>query len=413
MDWRIPLRIGAIGVPLIVILTIYFAPGVASFVYRVIAAVAPLWLPVLLLFVSWPLWIAFIRSYYVSKIEYVTLELKPGDNTPKTARPMELIFYSLYYRTELTRINAILRGVVRVPWAFEICANQGVVRFYLHLPAHHRLAVEGRIRTEYRDIDIDETRDYSRETHFNPFESRLVMREYTLGKNDAYPLRTYSFHEHAKERRDVFGELLEELSQVGDGEEVWVSLLARPHQRDWGEGVFSLLDVPRDTLHEDAQREIQKLIGFHGDIRQLPQQQQEIVQGIEAALQKPSFDCGLRVLYLARRDKWNDARAASIDHLFDRFGDHTLNAFQAYDPLERIGWPLSDIFHAVPAFDMEYFLKLYRRRTFFSSPYYGRAFILNTEELATMYHLPHLGRASALARSRGSGRLEPPENLPI
>jgi hypothetical protein len=286
------------------------------------------------------------------------------------------------------------------------------VRFFVHVPEHHRAAVEGRIRAEYRDIDIDEARDYSRERAFNPFETRLAMREFTLAKNDAYPLRTYAAYEHGKERRDPFQELLEELSQVGEKEEVWISMMVRPHQRDWVEGWRGFLDVPRDSLHEDAYDEIHKIVGSHGDVRNLPPAQQELVAGIEKALQKPSFDCGLRVLYVAERSAWREDRIEQIEHLFDRFGDHTLNSFVAYDPREQVSWPMVDVFAALPSLDMEYFLKLYRRRAFFSPPYYGRAFVLNTEELATLYHMPKVGRASALSRSRGS-RLAPPDNLPL
>lgn len=412
MKWYVYARIAVIGVPLAVILLIFFTPYVASVLYQVLAALAPLWLPVLLLIALWPLWLTFIRSYYVSKIQYVTLELKPGDSTPKTARPMELILYSLYYRTEISRANALLKGMVRVPWAFEVHATGGAVRFYVHVPLAHRAAIEGRIRTEYRDIDIDEARDYSREQAFNPFDSRIAMREYTLGKSDSYPLRTYVAHEHGKERRDVFGDLLEELATVGEREEIWISLMIRPHQRDWPPGFWGFLEVPRDTLHDDAYEAIHALVGSSGDVRHLPQTQQELVKGIEDALKKPSFDCGLRALYIAHRDHYDERRAQSLDTLFERFGDPVLNGIVAYDPRARVGWPLSDLFTALPALDMEYFLKLYRRRAFFAPPYYGESFVLNTEELATLYHLPKVGRASALSRSHGT-KLQPPDNLPI
>jgi len=401
-----------VGIPIVTILTIYFAPYVAALIYEVIAALAPIWLPLLLAVIAWPLWLTFIRSQYVSRIEYATLELKPGDNTPKTAKPMELIFYALYHRTEVNRFNALVNGIVRVPWAFEIAASAGVVRFFLHVPVHHRSAVEGRIRAEYRDIDIDEARDYSREDRFDPFSERIAMREYTLSKADPYPLKTYEAHEHAKDRHDVFGELLNELGTVPEGHSLWVSLMVRPHQRDWGNGFWDFIDPPIDTLHEDARSEIQKILGKAGDLRGLPTGKQQVIEAIERALQKPSFDCGLRVLYRAPRENWDEERAQSLDHLFDRFGDDELNSFVSYDPRQLVGWPLSDIFVAFPVLDDEYFLKLYRRRAFFSPPYYGKSFVLNTEELATLWHLPKIGRASALSRSRGA-RLEPPENLPV
>ncbi len=412
MSWRVYLRVASVGIPLVVILAIYFAPALVAFVYTGIVALAPLWLPLALAALFAPLWLHFIRSRFVSNIQYVTLELKPGANTPKTARPMELIFYSLYYRTDTTRTSALRKGVIRVPWAFELCATRGIVRFFIHVPVQHRAAIEGRIRAEYRDVDIDEARDYSRERSFNLFESRALMREYSLVKPDPYPLRSYVSHEHSKERRYVFEELLEEVASVGEGEEVWISLMVRPHQRDWPPGLRGFLEMPYDSLHVDAQKEIQKILGSSGDMRHLPQAQQELVKQIESALKKPSFDCGLRVLYCADKGRYSEQRAESLDTLFDRFGDPVLNSLGAYDPSERMSWPLSDIFAVAPALKMEYFLRLFRRRTFFSPPYYGRTFVLNTEELATLYHLPKVGRASVLNRSQ-SAQLLPPDNLPV
>lgn len=412
MRWRLYGRVLVVAVPLTTIILIYLAPSVAAFIYSVIAGLAPLWLPVLLAAILWPVWLTTIRSWYVSKIKYITLELKPGDNTPKTARPMELVFYSLYYRTEISLKNSLLKGAVRIPWSFDVCATNGTVRFFIHIPAHHRPAVEGRIRAEYRDIDIDEARDYSRELAFNPFESRLEMREYILEKSDAFPLRTYVSHEHGKDRRDVFGELLENIASFKEHEHLWISLLVRPHQRDWKPGFWGFLEEPRDSLHDDAYEEIHRILGASGDIRNLPQTQQELVLGIENALKKPSFDCGIRAIYIAQRNVFDESRVQELEHLFDGFGDPVLNNYTAYDPREQISWPLSDVFAAIPSLDMEYFLKLYRRRAFFAPPYYGKTFILNAEELATMYHMPKAGRASALNRSSGS-RLAPPENLPI
>lgn len=411
MSWKAVRRL-SVGVPILVVLLIFAAPQVAAFLFTVVAVLAPLWLPLLLAALLAPLWLRYVRSRYVSRVSYVTLELKPGDNTPKTARPMELIFYSLYYRTDISLTNALWKGVVRVPWSFEICASGGTVRFFMHVPVQHRAAIEGRIRTEYRDVDIDEVRDYTRERAISAFESHVVMREYALTKPDPYPLRTYVTHEHEKVRRDVFGELLEELATVGEHEELWVSLMLRPHQRDWPPGLRGFLEVPKDTLHEDAQREIRTLLGSTGDIRRLPETQQSVVHAIEEALKKPSFDCGLRVLYRAERNHFNDTRAQSLEALFDRFKDPVLNSYTSYDPSELLSWPLPEIFAILPAFRNEYLVKLFRRRAFFAPPYYGKQFVLNTEELATLFHLPKVGRASALSRSRGV-TLQPPENLPV
>ena len=409
MSRRAILRIAFFALVLAIPVTIYYSPSTAAWTYGAVAFLAPLWLPALLLWVAVPLWLNFLRSRFLFTIPYSIIELKPGEETPQAARAMELTLYSLYHREEVRPVDMLFRGKMRVPWAFELYAHAGGVRFFVFLPTAHRASVEARLRAEYRDIDIDEVRDYSREIHFSPFSMRLAMREYALLKPDPYPLKTYVGEEKATQKKDGFNELLQDLTQISEHEHLFVSWIIRSHQRE-RESFFGAEKV--DALHEAAREEITHLVGHKGDMRAVPDATKRVVAAIEGALKKPSFDCGVRALYIADRAHFQEDRAEKLDGLLARFNDQELNSFMAYDPRDQISWPLSEFFMAAPVLAMEYFLQLYRRRAFFTPPYYGRAFVLNTEELATVYHMPHITRQSALAGMRGL-KLEPPENLPV
>ncbi len=153
-------------------------------------------------------------------------------------------------------------------------------------------------------------------------------------------------------------------------------------------------------------------MGPGGDPRQLPKKEQVLVGAIEEALKKPSFDCGVRALYFAPKGRYSAEKADGLDTLFSDFSDEQLNEFQPYSPRERIFWPLTDVFAALPWLEELFLFNVYRRRAFFMPPYYGNSLILNTAELATIFHLPFITRSSALSRGRGN-RLEPPDNLPV
>lgn len=405
---RLFLRIILVSLVLLVPFLIWLAPGVVASVFGFIWFLAPLWLPFLLFAILAPLWILYVRSQYVASIRYTTLELKPGDETPKTPKAMELIFYSLYHRTEVTRVMAILVGQVRLPWSFDVVSHAGTVRFFMRIPTAHRQAIESRLRSEYRDIDIDEVSDYSREVEFSPFKMKLSVREYKFLRPDPYPIKTYEEYEKEKKPENPFMELLERLVSVGENEYFFISYIIRPHQRDrkriWEESV--------DTLHKDASKEIESIVGSGGNISELPEGKKDLVKAIEAGLKKPSFDCGIRAIYFAEKESYKIENEELLDTLFNNYEAPNRNAFSAINPEEKIGWPLSDIFNAIPGLKSTYLYNLYRRRAYFAPPYYGDPFVLNTAELATMYHLPYITRSSALARGRGK-RLEPPENLPI
>lgn len=399
---RVFVVIAILAIPLL----IYLAPELMAGVVAVIAATAPLWLPVVLVMIAIPLWLTFVRSHFIMNVPYTTIELKPGPETPRTARPMELIFYALYHRTDLSLFETYIQGHVRMPWSFEAYAHANTVRFFVHVPTAHRQAVEARIRAEYRDIDIDQVLDYSREIPWNPYSMSLSITEYTLAKPDPYPLKTYQQHETQK--HDAFNKVLERLSMVGDSEHAALSVTIRPHQRERRK----LFDTPKDFLHEDAQREIVRLLGKQGDINAVPEATKKTIAAIESALKKPSFDCAVRSLYVADRDSYSEEFQNSLSAILEPFDDSELNRFAPYDPREQVQWPLREIFSAVPALWSQFFLQMYRRRSFFYPPYIGRTFVLNTEELATLFHIPHFGRVSALANARGV-RLDPPDNLPI
>lgn len=401
---RILIPAAILAVPVL----IYFSPETAAWIVGTIGFLAPLWLPVLLIWIGWPLWLTFVRSHFVMNIPYSTVELIPGPETPRSARSMELVFYSLYHRTDVTRLSEYLLGHVRVPWGFELYAHAGNVRFFVHVPTAHREAVETRIRSEYRDIEIHQADDYARTIPYNPYTDTLAMREYALAKADPYPLKTYVAQEASKAGGDAFLDVLEGLASANEHEHIAVSFMIRPHQRE-REGLYGELS---DSLHADAQKVIVSLLGPKGDIHDATPQSKTVITAIEAALKKPSFDCGARAIYAAKREHATEDAEGKLETLLAGFSDPQLNGFAPYDPVERVGWPLSELFKAIPALKDSYFLQLFRRRAYFAPPYYGKAFILNTEELATVYRIPHYARASALS-GVGGIRLEPPENLPV
>lgn len=402
------MRVAVLSLLLLIPLGIWLVPSFMAWLFAGIFFLSPLWLPLLLFAILAPLWITYVRSQFVFSVPYVVLELKPGELTPKSARAMELVFYSLHHRTNISRTREIFLGEMRLPWSFEIAVSDGVVRFFMRIPKAHRQSLELRLRAEYRDIDIDEVRDYAREVSFDPISMKLEAREYTLKKPDPYPLKTYEAHEAEKKPHNPFTEFLEELVAVGENEHLYISYIIRPHQRErkrfWQRAA--------DTLHSDAQEEIAKIVGPGGDLRSVPEGKQKLVQSIEQALKKPSFDCGIRAIYFAEREAFNPERATQLDTLFNKFSDVQLNEFAAHNPRDHVVWPLSDVFAAIPWLNEMYLHHLYRRRAYFVPPYYGDVFVLNTAELATVYHLPHITRASTLARGSGR-RLEPPENLPV
>lgn len=403
MQWKNP-RLWVPALLIAILLLIYFSPTTAAFLYEAVAFLSPVWLPLLLIYLAWPLWLTFARSRYAASVPYETIELIPGPETPRTAHAMELVLYSLYHRSPVSKRD-FLMGRVRMPWSFEIYGHAGKLRFFVYLPEGYREAVEARLRGEYSDLEIEHVQDYAREIPFDA-SMRAAGNEFALSKPDPYPIKTYLRWE--SEKKDPYGELLDELGRVGEREHILLSFIVRPHQREY----TSYFKEPKDTLHEDAYAVIQGILGAQGNIHAVVPAKQNIVAAIESALKKPSFDCGIRALYLADPGAFNEEFAHSLPFLFERFNDADLNSFSPYDSSERANVLAREILKLSPQAEAAHLVRLFRRRAFFAPPYIGKAFILNTEELATLFHLPRPGKGSAVAHPAGIA-LEAPANLPI
>ena len=73
--------------------------SVQSFFYGFFQAVigaAYLWLPAISAFFAWKFWLYYIRLRYVSKIDWVLLEIKLPREMPKSPQVMEIILSAMH-----------------------------------------------------------------------------------------------------------------------------------------------------------------------------------------------------------------------------------------------------------------------------------------------------------------------------
>jgi hypothetical protein len=132
--------------------------------------------------------------------------------------------------------------------------------------------------------------------------------------------------------------------------------------------------------------------------------EREIIAGIEEKITKFGFDCNIRYIYLAKRDVFFGPRARVPYSFFKQLSIENLGGFK---PNKKTITKSKSVFF--------WFLdkrRLYlRKRRIFRyycqrlTPYFplpGGTYVLNTEELATLFHFP--GRITAPAP--GLARIE-------
>ena len=145
--------------------------------------------------------------------------------------------------------------------------------------------------------------------------------------------------------------------------------------------------------------------------------EKDIVAGVESKIAKRCQESYIRFIYLAKRDAYFGGAKAVPFGFFQQFATENLNAPKPYmKTITKI--------HKYPILDLARSRRLYirKRRLFFryikrfppSFPLKGGTFILDTEELATMFHFPGRTVAPAPFVPRVEAkRGEAPPGLPL
>lgn len=284
---------------------------------------------------------------------------------------------------------------------------------------------------QYPGIEIHEVKDYTQDVHFDPEKMGLWGCDLTLTKSDPYPLKTYidyGLDENAKEEEkiDPLASTLEALGSLGKGEQMWIQIIVRTN-KDKRSKEGSWFDT-EDKWKGEAKDEIMKIRenarkatqAEMGDTEQtftftrVTKIEEETITALERSVTKNGFDAGIRGIYLTEKDKFSPINITTLTGAFKQFSaSGNLNGLRPIRWLAGFDYPWQDWNNILQNRDRRRIIDAYRRRSWFHPPYKTKHFVLNTEELATIYHFPgQVAKTPTLARI-ASTRGEAPPNLPI
>ena len=399
--------------------------------------------PPVFLFVLHDIWL-FYKSwqYYLSR-DFILLEIRLPQIVERTPKAMEQVFAGLHGMwDEIKFPDRYLRGVMPDWVSCELVSLNGESHFIIRVPAKFKNLVEAHVWAQYPDAEIFEAEDYVNDMPANipNAEWEAWGTEFALSKPDAYPIRTYPYFEETVEERrlDPLSALLEVMGSIGEGEQIWLQILAQPLADDtWKKqgdalvaklagkklkarpkGIGAILSEELSVLPGNLARGATTGLG-----EAAPQQRQgppeppslmmhlspgerAVIEAIEENIAKLGFRTGMRVLYIARRDAYNSGTIAAIFGAIRQFNTQNLNGFR---PDKRT---LPKRFYVFQKqrhfFRKRRLLRLYRLRW-----HTLERFVFNTEELATIFHFPGQMVAQAPMVSRiEAKKKEPPSTLP-
>ena len=261
-------------------------------------------------------------------------------------------------------------------FSFEIIASDGLIRYYAIVPSVLTETVKQAIQSAYPTARIEEKREPN---IFAPEGkvSNIAGAELTLNKDYYLPIATYE-----DTKRDASMAILNALSTVNKGEGATVQILFRPAQKNWSAtgktyienmqkgkkvktGGAVLGDIVSDVIR--APWEVPKEHEKSEEVTITAIKQEEI-QAITGKMRYPGFETLIRVIACSDTKPRSEAILGGIVSAFSQFDSPELNGFKVN-----------------PFKDMR---KLAIDYTFRFFPLKASSSILNSVELASIFHLP-------------------------
>lgn len=345
------------------------------------------------------------KMQWFANIKFLTLRILVPKNNEKTPLAAEQMFAALHgvFRKE---------SQFQYYFSFEIASREKFIQFYVHVPEHLKDFIEGQIYSQYPTAEITQVDDYSVEERAQILsgEYKLAGAELNLTNLDVYPIKTFINFEV-----DPLAGITGVLSKLEKGEEIWLQIIVKPVSDQWqSKGIGHVKSVKSGATSREG-----IIVGIFGaflrflggvlnailtgatpasskaetpkEEAKLPGTVEEGLKGVETKSTKLGFETKIRLLALATDENVARSKLASTVAAFKQFNLLNLNGFQA-----------SSITNSLSFYDQ------YRYRAFLEPGY-----ILNIEELASIFHLPNVSVQTPSIVWAGSKKGEPPANLPI
>jgi hypothetical protein len=299
-------------------------------------------------------------------------------------------------------------------FSFEIACTDKKISFYVNCPKHLQQLVEKQIQAQYPHAFIEQIPGY------NPFQKdgKVEVEELQLTKQYVYPIRTYKTTES-----DPLNALTNAMSKLAENEGAVIQYIISPAGTSWsGRPRHMALEIQQGKNPEMVERGhvYRLLIGFmrglgrglagigsgsqqhqpshtHKDLSgysspiQLTPMQQEIVKKLEEKASRPGYKVNIRLMTSSPTPGSAQSHMRNILASFLQFNMPPFNGFR------------------VKKRDKNDILKDYIFRVFRDN---GQQSILNTEELASLWHLPTPYIETPNIKWLISKKAPPPVNLP-
>lgn len=389
----------------------------------------PYWAPFILGYIFWGQWMHYVQGRFLAKLKWVMLEIKLPKETYKSPLAMEIVLNALYQTSAGNWFDKTWRGKLKDYFSLEMVSIEGHIKFFIRTAAVYKNVIEAQLYAQYPDVEIYEVPDYTRYVDYRGKEGdwSLIGAEFGLSKPDPYPIKTYVDYGLDKDPKEEFKidpltAVIEYLGSIGKGEQIWIQIIVQAASNRYhikkgkkageaGDWKDEASDIIFDLTNKEVVKDGEKIIV--SKILELTEGDREVIKAIERSKSKLGFDVGIRALVLCKKDKFNPSNMKALGGLFRPFSSNTLNSFKLTVNTFGPDFPWQDFNEIRWTKKRVEMFEAYKHRTWFYLTHDYHPFVLNTEELATIFHFPG-GVAQTPTFGRiSSSKSEAPVNLPV
>lgn len=395
--------------------------------FDIVFSTSPIWLPIILFISFVSIQLKHARAKAIMKEGGVLLEIKLPRDVFKSPLAMEIIITSLYQAGKGTFIDTFVDGKHRPWFSLELVSIDGEIHFYVWTKKKFVKLIESQFYSQYPGVEIYATEDYTKDVFIDPGKMGVVGLAFKLNKDDVYPIKTYVDYgldreQEEESKTDPLTSVLEFMGSIKAGEQIWIQILIQAHRKTT---IKDDAEFAKEDWIEAGKKEIKKKIdelagkpdkdGKKPPHRMPTKTETDTIAALERSLTKLPFDVGIRGMYVYRSESFDSISITGLLGSFRQYSAQNLNEIRVAK-----GSGVDDAWNNLLGEEKEYrekeILNAYKLRSYFQLPYkhlFTKPFILTTEELATIFHLPGKVVGTPTLTKISSRKSEAPSNLPI
>lgn len=298
--------------------------------------------------------------------------LSEPNQKPKTdlerIQPMEQMYTVFSAMVEKGFWRVFEFGQPYLVWEIAYVNNE--IRFYVSVPTRYREMLIRAVHSVSPEAVIEPVSDYN---IFEPVESGGgVAASYVMtSRNSLLPIKTYQTL-----NVDPLSELATHFSKLNEGEGAVMQVLMRPTSKKFSKLALKVTKKMQEGMSFEKAYHIAKkniLVPFKVKEEKINKtmtpQDQEVIKAIESHATKPNFDINIRLVATAPTVERAELVLKDFESAFTQFNLPNLNSFsESREKLKEIIY--------------EFSFRLFDEK---------KRIVLSSEELTSIYHLPHPG----------------------